>query len=229
MKINQAPIAYIDEITPNPVQQGEPIVFRGHGSDEEGVITEYKWISNKDGVIGTTASFIRANLSRGAHIIYFQVKDTTTWSPQVTRNITIERNTSSGNPENLAPHAYLGGPYTGKVNEAITFNGSLSYDEEGTIAGYWTFGDGTSGTGLTTTHVYTAPGTYTVVLSVTDEDEVSSVATTTATITQTASQGDSLGGFSFLDLEIPFPLLIGLMVLLIVGIIIGFIFKIKQR
>lgn len=229
VKINQAPIAYIDEITPNPALQGEPIVFRGHGSDEEGVITEYKWISNKDGVIGMTASFIRANLSRGVHIIYFQVKDTTTWSPQVTRNITIERNTSSGNPENQAPHAYLGGPYTGKVNEVIIFNGSLSYDEEGSIAGYWTFGDGISGTGLTTSHMYTAPGTYTVILSVTDEDEVSSVATTTATITQTVSQGDSLGGFSFFDFEIPFPLLMGLMILLIVGIIIGFIFKIKQR
>jgi parallel beta-helix repeat protein len=227
--VNQAPIAYIDEITPNPAQQGEPVIFRGHGSDEDGVITTYKWLSNKDGTIGTTSSFIRANLSRGTHTIYFQVKDDIEWSTQVVATLTIERNSSSGNPENQAPHAYLGGPYTGKVNEAISFNGSLSYDEEGTILGYWTFGDSTTGNGLTATHIYTAPGTYTVILTVTDEDGVSSTATTSAIITQSSSPGNTLEGFSILDFEIPFPVLMVIVVLLIVGILVGFIFKIKQR
>jgi hypothetical protein len=186
-------------------------------------------LSNKDGTIGTTSSFIRANLSRGTHTIYFQVKDDIEWSTQVVVTLTIERNSSSGNPENQAPHAYLGGPYTGKVNEAITFNGSLSYDEEGTILGYWNFGDSTTGNGLTTTHIYTAPGTYTVILTVTDEDGVSSTATTSAIITQSSSPGNSLEGFSILDFEIPFPVLMVIVVLLIVGILVGFIFKIKQR
>lgn len=227
--VNQAPVAYIDEITPNPAQQGEPVIFRGHGSDADGVITAYKWLSNKDGTIGTTSSFIRANLSRGTHTIYFQVKDDIEWSTQVVVTLTIERNSSSGNPENQAPHAYLGGPYTGKVNEAISFNGSLSYDEEGTILGYWTFGDSTTGNGLTATHIYTAPGTYTVILTVTDEDGVSSTATTSAIITQSSSPGNTLEGFSILDFEIPFPVLMAIVVLLIVGILVGFIFKIKQR
>jgi len=228
-KINQAPLAYIDAITPNPAQQGEQIIFRGHGTDEEGIITEYKWISNKDGVISTTASFIKANLSRGTHSISFLVKDNSTWSAQVTTNLTITRNSSSGNLENQAPSVNPGGPYTGKVNEAILFNGTRSNDEEGAISGYWTFGDGTSASGLTATHMYTAPGTYTVVLTITDEDEASSMATTTVTITQSASQKDSFEGVSLLNFEIPFPLLMGLMVLLIVGIIIGFIYKIQQR
>lgn len=226
---NQAPIAYIEEITPNPAQQGEPVIFRGHGSDEDGVITAYKWLSSRDGVIGTTSSFIRSNLSRGAHTIYFQVKDDIEWSTQVVATVTIEWNTSSGNPENQAPHAYPGGPYTGKANEAINFNGSLSYDEGGTVLGYWNFGDSTTGNGLTATHIYTAPGTYTVVLTVTDVDGVSSTATTSVIITQSGSQGNALEGFTILDFEIPFPVLMVLVVLLIVGILIGFIYKIKQR
>jgi parallel beta-helix repeat protein len=227
--VNQAPLAYIDEITPNPAQQGEPVIFCGHGSDEDGVITAYKWLSNKDGTIGTTSSFIRANLSRGTHTIYFQVKDDMEWSTQIVATLTIERNSSSGNPENQAPHAYLSGPYTGNVNEAISFNGSLSYDEEGTILGYWTFGDSTTGNGLTATHIYTAPGTYTVILTVTDEDGVSSTATTSAIITLSSSPGNTLEGSSLLDFEIPFPVLMVIVVLLIVGILVGFIFKIKQR
>jgi parallel beta-helix repeat protein len=225
---NQAPVAAIDEISPNPAIQGEPVIFRGHGSDEDGIITAYKWLSSRDGVIGSSASFISTNLSRGTHSIYFQVKDDTEWSAQVVTTVTIEWNASSGLPENLAPHAYPGGPYNGRVNEAITFNGSLSYDEEGTIQGHWDFGDSTTGNGLTTTHIYTAPGTYTVVFTVTDEDGVSSTATATAIIIQSSTQGNTLEGISILDFEIPFPLLMALVVLLIVGIIIGFIYKIKQ-
>jgi parallel beta-helix repeat protein len=227
--VNQAPIASIEEITPNPAQQGEPVIFRGHGSDEDGVITAYKWLSSRDGVIGTTSSFIRSNLSRGIHTIYFQVKDDIEWSNQVVTTVTIEWNASSGDPENRTPHAYSGGPYNGKVNEAITFNGSLSYDEEGTVLGYWNFGDSTTGNGLTATHTYTAPGTYTVVLTVTDEEGANSTATTSVIITQSGSQGNSFEGFSILNFEIPFPALIILAVLLIVGILLGFIYKIKHR
>jgi parallel beta-helix repeat protein len=227
--VNQAPVAYIDEITPNPAQQGEPVIFRGHGTDSEGVITEYKWRSSKDGTIGTTSSFIRSNLSVGTHTIYFQVKDNTEWSAMVEATVIIQRNVSSGTPENQPPNASPGGPYTGKVNEAILFNGSQSFDEEGTILGYWNFGDSTTANGLTVTHIYTAPGTYTVILTITDEDGVSVTATTSAVITQSGSQGNAIEGFSILDFQIPFPVLMVIVVLLIAGIFIGFIMKIRQR
>jgi parallel beta-helix repeat protein len=225
---SQAPSAFIDEITPNPAIQGESVHFQGHGTDEDGVITAYKWISNKSGIIGTTASFTKSNLSIGTHTIYFQVKDEMDWSSPVQMTITIQRN-MSGNPNNQAPHAYPGGPYTCSVHQVVSFNGSLSFDEEGTIIGFWNFGDNTTGNGLITTHTYTSPGTYTVTLTVTDEDGMSSTAATSAIITQSGSQSNPLSGFFIADFEIPFPLLIVAVVLLIVGILIGFIYKIKQR
>jgi PKD repeat protein len=50
-----------------------------------------------------------------------------------------------------------------------SFDGSGSHDSDGTITSYaWTFGDGTSGSGLSVTHTYPAGGKYTVVLIVTD-------------------------------------------------------------
>ncbi|UCE38560.1 MAG: PKD domain-containing protein, partial [Thermoplasmata archaeon] len=69
--------------------------------------------------------------------------------------------------------ASAGSPYYGLVGEEITFNGSLSYDpdpEGYIVAWYWDFGDGTNETGEVTTHSYVEAGTYTVILTVTDND-----------------------------------------------------------
>jgi len=54
-----------------------------------------------------------------------------------------------------------------------TFNGSSSSDPDGSIAAYfWNFGDGESATGPTATHTYSAAGTFTVTLTVTDNGGV---------------------------------------------------------
>jgi len=58
------------------------------------------------------------------------------------------------------------------VNQTITFNASDSIDPDGTIVKYdWDFGDGNSGTGEVITHAYSSAGDYTVILTVTDNDE----------------------------------------------------------
>jgi chitodextrinase len=54
---------------------------------------------------------------------------------------------------------------------AVTVDGSGSYDPDGTIVSCeWAFGDGSNATGVNATHTYTAAGTYTIVLTVTDND-----------------------------------------------------------
>jgi len=56
---------------------------------------------------------------------------------------------------------------------AVDFDAGTSYDPDGSIASYaWDFGDGTTATGVTTSHTFTATTaqTYTVRLTVTDDD-----------------------------------------------------------
>jgi parallel beta-helix repeat protein len=69
------------------------------------------------------------------------------------------------------PVACHGGPYSGFVLEEIRFNGTGSFDLDGTISNYsWDFGDGTTGNGSTATHTYYSNGTYIVILTVTDNE-----------------------------------------------------------
>jgi large repetitive protein len=88
-------------------------------------------------------------------------------------------------PPNQAPTANPGGPYSGMAGSAIQMDGRASTDPDGNLplTYAWKFGDGSTATGATPTHVYGAAGTYTVTLTVTDVNGRSSApATTSATI-----------------------------------------------
>ena len=86
---------------------------------------------------------------------------------------------------------------TNSVN--VSFDGSNSYDpDDGTNPGdgidsyAWRFGDGSIGSGKTPSHTYTTPGTYTVELTVTDDENKtnSDTMTVAATAPPVADPGD---------------------------------------
>jgi hypothetical protein len=89
----------------------------------------------------------------------------------------------SADPDCGYPVANAGGPDTGVAGVPVNFDGSGSSDAGGSIVSYdWDFGDGTQGSGATTSHTYAAEGVYTVTLTVTDSDTQTAVDSTTATI-----------------------------------------------
>ncbi|PKQ22127.1 MAG: cell surface protein, partial [Actinobacteria bacterium HGW-Actinobacteria-5] len=73
--------------------------------------------------------------------------------------------------------------FTYSVNKlAVNFNGSGSSDSDGTVASYlWNFGDGGSSTLAEPTHSYAAAGTYSVTLTVTDNEGGTDTATQNVT------------------------------------------------
>jgi len=73
--------------------------------------------------------------------------------------------------DNLPPTAaFTTNPTSGDTAPLkVSFDASGSSDSGGTVATYsWDFGDGQSGSGVTTTHTYTTSETYTITLNVTD-------------------------------------------------------------
>jgi PKD repeat protein len=59
-------------------------------------------------------------------------------------------------------------PTSGTAPLVVTFDGSGSLGPNPLVTWDWTFGDGTTGTGMVTTHTYSTPGTYVASLVVTD-------------------------------------------------------------
>ena len=150
---------------------------------------------------GSTASIVWSGLSAGTIYRWYAVADdglNTTQSD--TWSFTTKSSGGGGNnnpsppppppppPANQPPVADAGGPYFGLVSQSITFNGSSSYDPDGSITNYtWDFGDGSTGYGVSPTHIYNSAGIYTVTLTVTDNSNATNAVdtnTTTATISE---------------------------------------------
>lgn len=83
-----------------------------------------------------------------------------------------------GASSNRPPVAVLAppSPASGSLSTSFSFDGSASNDPDNdAVATHaWNFGDGTTGSGATASHVYPAAGCYTVTLTVTDARGVSS-------------------------------------------------------
>ena len=75
-------------------------------------------------------------------------------------------------------------PTTVDAGVPVQFDGSASTDADGTIVAWdWQFGDGTTANTAVADHPYGAAGTYTAVLTVTDDDGEAASATVTVTVT----------------------------------------------
>lgn len=84
---------------------------------------------------------------------------------------------------NRPPIADPHGPYQGEVSKAVTFDGTWSYDPDGTLILYrWDFGDGSFDYGGRVQHAYARAGSYDVALTVTDDDGDTGTATATASV-----------------------------------------------
>jgi len=181
---NQPPTAAFT-FSPTGPTVGTPVTFNGSGSsDADGAIVSYAW-SFGDGATGSGISPTHAYSAPGTYDARLTVTDDDGATDTRTRSLSVSP--AANQPPTAA---FTASPTTAQPNEWISFDGSGSNDPDGTITSYaWTFGDGTTGTGTTTFHRYTSPGTYTVRLTVTDDDAATASATRQITV-QTAAAPD---------------------------------------
>ncbi len=154
----------------------ELVTLDGSGSyDPDGTISSYQW---KEGatVLGNTA-IINYGFSVGTHNVTLTVTDNEGAIGSDGVVVTVLAN--------QAPTANAGPDKSAYVGDTINFDGSGSADPDGSIVSYhWDFDDGDDDTGVTTSHVYSTAGTYTVILTVTDNGSLTDQDTAIVTISE---------------------------------------------
>jgi hypothetical protein len=94
--------------------------------------------------------------------------------------------------QHRAPLAVAGGPGTGQVGQALTFDGSESSDPDEEVLTYsWSFDDGTQANGTVVQKAFATPGPHTATLTVTDPSGLTDAAAATATVSALPSPGQA--------------------------------------
>jgi len=164
--LNSSPTA---AFTATPAAGAVPLTVQfnaGASSDPDGSIASYAWDFG-DGGTATGITATHTYPTAGVYVALLTVTDDGGASDTTNQTITV---TAPGNSLPVAAFTHTGTagfllPIT------VTFDGTASYDDDGSIIAYnWNFGDGEYGAGSTVSHAYDAFGVYTVVLIVVDDD-----------------------------------------------------------
>jgi len=165
------------------------VEFYALGSiDVDGLIVSYSWDFG-DGTTGTGVTASHEYVKPGTYTVELTVTDDRQATHSVTEKIRVIANTP--------PIASMTISETvGIAPLQIEFRAVASSDPDGELISYkWDFGDGTTGTGVTTSHEYVKAGKYTVKLTVTDNgqathsttEEIQVIANTSPTASMTVT------------------------------------------
>lgn len=166
---NEPPVAVLEA---SPTRGDAPLTVEFDGSrshDPDGLIVRFLWDFG-DGAHAEGPKAAHVYTANGIYLATLTVID------QFGAKDTDKVRVVVGNPP---PQAILTAtPVSGWPPLTVTFDASPSFDPEGDeITRYeWEFGDGARGRGPRVSHTYTGSGRYTVMLTVTDRDGVSSTA-----------------------------------------------------
>lgn len=158
-------------ISPTSGIPGQQITFNAQSSRaaQGRTLVGFTWDFG-DGSRGSGVTATHAYASSGTYSVTLQVTDDAEKTAAVAQLVTIVAS--------LPTASFSFSPSNPIANQEVAFSAVPSTPGPGhTLTGYaWDFGDGGRASGVTTTHRFTADGTYTVTLTVTDEVGTTAVA-----------------------------------------------------
>jgi PKD repeat protein len=154
---------------PTTGSEGTPLTFTAATSGGTGTLSYVMWsLDSWKTIAARTSTFIFTPPDNGVYTVSVGAADTAN-----NRAFAVAKATVS----NVAPTAAVGGPYSISIGVPLTFQGSATDPGPADVAAgltyAWDFGDGGTAKGLklsAPSHTYTAGGSYTVALTVTDKD-----------------------------------------------------------
>ena len=159
---NRSPVAILIENS-TIIDRKQVVSFDASGSyDPDGVIVSYLWDFG-DGTSGTGAIVNHSYLESGVYTTTLTVTDDDGGTDRIFVTKVIN---------DQPPVAILtASSFSVNVGEIVSFDASGSYDPDGVIVSYlWDFGDQKSSTGITVNHIYNQVGSYTVTLTIEDNN-----------------------------------------------------------
>ena len=174
------------------VGQGATVSFDGSGSSDNLGIAGYAW-DYGDGSSGTGVSASHGYPTAGTYVATLTVWDYSGNAATSTRTVTVR--------DTQAPVPRGSGDRMADEGQPLFFDASASTDNV-EVTGYaWNFGDNSTATTPTATHVYARPGTYSASLIVTDAAGNSATSTFTVTVrTVSPKSNELLGMIQVLDI-----------------------------
>jgi len=167
------------------IGQGGSTSFDGSASTDNFGIASYAWdFGDGASAVGMTAS--HAYPAPGTYIATLIVWDYSGNAATDTVQVTVR--------DTEAPVPRGGGDRVVDEGQPLFFDASASTDNVGIASYAWDFGDDESSTDPAVSHVYGAPGTYTVTLTVTDAAGNAATATMTVTVRPVSPKASELLG-----------------------------------
>jgi PKD repeat protein len=169
--LNRRPIASATAST-NLLLTGGTVKMDGTASsDPDGTVRTYTWIFG-DGSVAYGSSVNHVYSDNGIYMVVLTVTDDLGGTDSTSMFIQVE---------NRPPLPAIESPEESLTLLAVDLTAEGSLDPDGDISGYfWDFGDGSGQSGWNVTHVYATGGTYTIRMTVMDDD--GRTATTNVTI-----------------------------------------------
>jgi PKD repeat protein len=175
-------------VTPAAPADNEPALFdASQSTSTTGTIVQWLW-NFGDGSTASGEIVQHAFRSPGTFGVTLTVIDSIGASNSITQNVVVGQGT-------LPTANFVTSPTNPIIGQEVNFNAGQSRPAPGrTIRSFeWDFGDGARGTGQTTVHTYANTGTFTVLLTVTDD--AGRIATSTQAIT--VGNGNPTADFTF--------------------------------
>jgi PKD repeat protein len=161
-------------------------------SDSDGTVASYVWDFGDGSAPVSGAQASRVYAEAGTYTVRLTVTDDDGATATTTRSVTVTA-PPAGNVEPVAS-------FTSQVSGlSVSLDAAGSSDSDGTVASYaWDFGDGSAvGSGRQTSYVYGQAGTYTVRLTVTDDDGATGTTTASVTVAGAPPVADVLAADAF--------------------------------
>ncbi|MFC2078965.1 PKD domain-containing protein [Candidatus Bipolaricaulota bacterium] len=161
---NRAPIASFDAV---PTTGPSPLSVEVNASssfDPDGDALTYAWDFG-DGTFGSGVAATHTYTADGQYTIRLTVMDSQGQSGTTAQTVWVIQ------AGNMPEASFTASPSSGGTPLTAAFNAAASTDSNGTIVTYvWSYGDGSTGSGVSVVHTYATEGSYTCTLTVTDDE-----------------------------------------------------------